>query len=128
MWQNYNPNPRGKRVGDCAVRAIAKAFNQSWEMAFIELMVQGFGMADMPSSDAVWEEYLVYRGFERKYLPEYCNNGYTVYDFESDNPHGTFVLALGGHVVTVCDGDHYDIFDSGNGFPLYYYEKVSDKE
>lgn len=25
----YNPNPTGKRVGDCTVRAISKALGQS---------------------------------------------------------------------------------------------------
>ena len=32
-WIEYNPNPRRNRVGDCAIRAIAKATDQDWEMA-----------------------------------------------------------------------------------------------
>jgi hypothetical protein len=24
-WEYYNPNPAGKRVGDCVIRAICKA-------------------------------------------------------------------------------------------------------
>ena len=27
-WIEYNPNPRRNRVGDCAIRAIAKAIPQ----------------------------------------------------------------------------------------------------
>lgn len=28
---NFNPNPDRKLVGDCVIRAISKAMNQSWE-------------------------------------------------------------------------------------------------
>lgn len=31
MWKPYNPNPVGRSVGDCAVRAIAKALDVTWE-------------------------------------------------------------------------------------------------
>ena len=27
MWIEYNPNPTGKQVGDCSIRAIAKALD-----------------------------------------------------------------------------------------------------
>lgn len=27
MWVKYNPNPAGRQVGDCAVRALTKALN-----------------------------------------------------------------------------------------------------
>ena len=27
-WEYYNPNPAGKRVGDCVIRAICKATGQ----------------------------------------------------------------------------------------------------
>lgn len=34
----YNPNPRGKRVGDCVIRAISKNLEQPWIATFITLM------------------------------------------------------------------------------------------
>lgn len=33
MFVFFNPNPGAKRVGDCAVRAIAKAMGTDWEKA-----------------------------------------------------------------------------------------------
>ena len=30
-WVWYNPSPTGRNVGDCAVRAIAKALDIDWE-------------------------------------------------------------------------------------------------
>ena len=31
MWVKYNPNPAGRQVGDCAVRALTKALNIDWD-------------------------------------------------------------------------------------------------
>ena len=39
MYSYFNPNPiKNKRVGDCVIRAISKALNQSWEETYIELV------------------------------------------------------------------------------------------
>ncbi len=46
MWIEYLNNPFGLRVGDCVIRAISKALNQSWEKTYIDLCVQGFMMED----------------------------------------------------------------------------------
>ena len=48
MWIEYNPNPAGRRVGDCSVRAISKALGLDWEEAFSLITAAGFAMADMP--------------------------------------------------------------------------------
>lgn len=47
MFKDYNPNPAGRKVGDCAVRAIAKALDTDWEYAYVLLTSNGFTMGDM---------------------------------------------------------------------------------
>ena len=121
MWIEFNPNPKGIRVGDCAVRAICKAIGERWETAFARIALEGFIMGDMPSSDAVWGNVLRRNGFERKTIPNTCPDCYTAEDFCRDNPRGTYVLAFGGHVATVVDGDLYDSWDSRNEIPIYFY-------
>lgn len=123
IWHSYNPNPQGRRVGDCAVRAVAKATGQSWDAAFAELAAQAQAMADMPSSDAVWGAFLKRRGFTKHLLPESCPECYTAADFARDHRRGVYVLAFGGHVATVKDGVLYDSWDSSNEIPVYYWEK-----
>lgn len=71
-------------------------------------------MFDMPSSNAVWGEYLHSKGFVNYQLP---TNYATVQDFCRENQNGTFILATGSHVVTVIDGDYYDAWDSGREVP-----------
>ena len=59
----YNPNPVGRRVGDCAVRAVSKALDIDWEQAFLLLSSAAYRMGDMPSSDSVWGAVLRPHGF-----------------------------------------------------------------
>lgn len=123
MWIHYNPNPAGRNVGDCSVRAIAKALNTDWETAYLLISRNGFKMGDMPSSDSVWGALLRQRGFYRKTIPNTCPDCYTAEDFCIDNPRGTYVLGFGGHVATVVDGDLYDSWDSSREIPVYVWSK-----
>lgn len=119
----YNPNPSGRNVGDCSVRAIAKALKLDWETAYISMVVNGYRMGDMPSSDNVWGTVLKQHGFSRFAIPNTCPNCYTAEEFCNDHPTGTFVLGFGGHVATVHDGDIYDIWDSSHEVPQFYYSE-----
>lgn len=125
-WKLYNPNPiRGSNVGDCTVRAISKALDQDWETTYAGLSFMGFSLADMPSANRVWNEYLKRKGFKRYVISNECPLDYAVNDFARDNPIGTYVLALDGHVVTVSDGYYWDSWNSGNEIPIYYWKKDS---
>lgn len=63
MFVFFNPNPGAKRVGDCAVRAIAKAMGTDWEKTYLALCVEGLRAHDMPSGNSVWGSYLKANGF-----------------------------------------------------------------
>lgn len=78
----FNPNPAGKVVGDCVIRAIAKATGDSWGKVYMDLAATGHELSDMPSSNAVWGAYLRRRGFARSALPDY--DGYTVRQFAAE--------------------------------------------
>lgn len=120
----YNPNPAGRIVGDCSVRAISKALRVDWETAYIAIVMNGYEMGDMPSSDGVWGSVLRQNGFYRSAIPNTCPDCYTAEDFCKDHPIGTYVLGFGGHVATVHDGDLYDTWDSSQLIPqFYWYEK-----
>lgn len=122
----YNPNPVHKHVGDCAVRAISKALGQDWETTYVGIALEGFLLCDLPSANHVWGAYLKRRGFTRNVIPDSCPECYTVADFAADHPHGTYILAISGHVVCVCYGDWYDTWDSGEEVPLFYWERKDD--
>lgn len=123
MWKYYQPNPCGRIVGDCAVRAISAALGLSWEESFDIICKFARDMCDMPSSDSVWGAVLRSHGFYRKAIPNRCPDCYTADDFCFDNPKGIFVLGFGGHVATVIDGWIYDSWDSEREIPIYVWYK-----
>ena len=123
MWKFCNVNPKANLVGDCVVRAVSLATEQTWDGAYIAIVTVGYDMKDMPSSNAVWGSYLRQRGFRRYVIPNECPDCYTIEDFCEEHPKGTFVLATGTHAVTVIDGDYYDTWDSGREIPIYYFKK-----
>ena len=71
-YVEFQNNPVGRRVGDCAVRAVSKALNMGWEAAYIALVINGLQMGDMPSSNSVIGSVLRQHGFRRKNLPDEC--------------------------------------------------------
>lgn len=123
MFTEWNPNPVGRRVGDCSVRAIAKALDVDWETAYAMIASNGFAMGDMPSSNSVWGAVLRQNGFKKQAIPNSCPDCYTFADFARDNPRGTFVLGTGSHVATVVDGNLYDSWNSSDEIPVFVWYK-----
>lgn len=125
MFEYCNLNPRGLRVGDCVVRAISKALDQSWETTYMELSLQGFLMGDLLAANSVWGEYLKSKGFARAMIPNECPECYCIDDFAAENPVGAFIVGTGTHATAVVNGIIYDIWDCGGETPLYYYERMT---
>lgn len=126
FWIEWNPNPTGRRVGDCAVRAVAAALNIDWEAAFGLLAVNAYQMGDLPNADAVWGSVLRQHGFYREAIPDECPDCYTAEDFAHDHQHGVYVLGFGGHVACVRDGFIYDAWDSSKEIPQFVWYRKED--
>lgn len=123
MWNTFhyhNENRDGKNVGDCTVRSISVALDQSWDTTYWGLCMEGWLSADMPSGNNVWGRYLQKKGWHR-YLPEY--DDITVQEFAHEHPYGTYLLALDSHIVCVVDGTIVDTWNSGKKIVLYYWQK-----
>ena len=123
MYRELNVNPKMYHIDDCVIRAIALVTGHSWDYIYVSLLIHGFDLKGMPSTNFVWDDYLRDIGFERRVIPNTCPRCYTVKDFCNDNQLGSYILATGSHVVAVIDGNYYDTWDSGNEIPIYYYAK-----
>lgn len=123
MYSYYNCNPLKNRVGDCVIRAISKALNQSWTQTYVDLSLQGYLMGDLLSSNAVWNAYLKGKGFTKDIVSDDCPDCYTINDFCEEYPQGTYVIGTGTHAICVIDGVLYDSWDSSDETPIYYYKK-----
>lgn len=128
MYKHYNPNPAGRLVDDCSVRALAKALDVDWETAFLMTAVNAYMMCDIQSANTVWGSVLRLHGFTREVIPTNCSDCYSAEDFCIDNPKGVYVLGFGTHVATVVDGDLYDAWDSSKLSPQYFWYKQEEKK
>lgn len=126
MWKQVNPNPNGKSVGDCTVRAISLATGNGWMETYLDLCLFGLLMADMPSANAITTAYLKKNGFRRRTIPDDCPDCYTIANFCKDHQQGTYIIGTGSHLTAVIDGDLWDSWNSENETPVYYFEKMED--
>ena len=121
MFVRCNPNPVGRETGDCVVRAVAIATDQSWREAYWELCRLGGIHGDLPNSNMIWGMYLKEIGGKQFLLPESCPDCITVRAFCERYPVGVYVIGTGDHAVACIDGDWYDIYDSGGMTPTYFW-------
>lgn len=118
-FSHYNPNPCGRTVGDCSVRAISKALNMDWGEAFSLLSSFAYSMCDMPNADSVWGAVLRSYGFERINF----NDDVTLSDIAENNQNCICVISFGGHVATMVNGVLYDAWNSSHETPIYMWIK-----
>lgn len=118
MYRKFNPNPCGKKTGDCVIRGISIFLDKKWDEVYTELGLVGLKMCDMPNSNSVWHRYLLDEGCKCKMIEPI-----TVKQFCETHPSGKYLLATGTHVIAVIDGDYYDAWNSGSENIFYYYTK-----
>lgn len=109
-YRAYNPNPDGKHVGDCTVRAISAATGKSWEEVYTGLAVEGFALHDMPSANRVWGSYLRRHGWHRQAqlingVQQGMSNGFMTAEISRANQQAAFMqqlFAMQQQVATCC--------------------------
>lgn len=122
MYEFVNLNPCKKKLGDCVVRAISLALNQSWYRTAIDLCIEGLIQCDIQNSNAVWNAYLLSKGFKRYPVSDTT----TFSEFAITHPDGLYIVATGSHVAVIRDGILLDNWDSSDEVIAYYYTKEKD--
>lgn len=102
---------------------MCAALGVNWYESYDLLCEEGRELADLPSADATWGRVLLDNGFTRRAVPATVPHGYSAGDFAYDHDRGIYVLAFGGHVATVRDGEIWDSWDSSREVPVYYYKR-----
>lgn len=112
----YNANPAGKlSAGDCVIRAIAKATNESWDKVFLGLCAVGLELKDVASSKPVYTRYLQNLGYHMQRQPrKYDNTKYTTEEFAQRFNSGTYIVSLANHLSVIINGKIYDTWDCSN--------------
>ena len=122
MWIRCNPNPLGKQTGDCVIRAISIALNQSWRKTYRDLCKLGEIHGDLPNANWICGMYLREKGATQFLLPENCPECITVQAFCERYPEGVYVIGTGGHCVACIYGDWYDSWNSATAVPTVFWK------
>lgn len=126
MFSELNTNPQKRETGDCVVRSISVVTDKDWDDVYLDLLLKGFQMKEMPSQNNVWGAYLHDLGFTRHIIPDTCPECYTINDFAKDHPQGRYVVGTGTHATAIIDGIIYDTWNCGEEIPMYYFTKEAD--
>lgn len=132
-YKYINVNPKNKIGGDCVVRAIANATNQSWVQTIRELTELGIKLGFVPIDKRVYEKYLLSKGFKQENEPRDVNNRkISVREFMRNeqiyegNQKTIIVMNVGSHHVScIKNGKVNDIWDcSRDTMHKYWWRKA----
>lgn len=128
-FEKLNLNPKGIKAGDCVIRAIALATDQTWDKVYTDLCEMGLKMKRMPNDKQIYEKYLEQLGWTKHKQPRaynyeqgYCSgmSKYTVneliYKLDGDKligggcPH--IIVSVANHLTCLEDNHGYQIMDT----------------
>lgn len=130
----YNANPKSKFGGDCVIRAISTALNQSWEDTVREMTEVGITIGYVVNDTHTIEAYLKQKGWIKQKQPKRANGTkYTGSEFckmqKSKGNTQTFIANIGsGHIVAIVNNKVYDIWNSSHRCLGNYWVKGGDKQ
>ena len=110
----YNANPKGRKVGDCVVRAISTALGQTWERTMQEMTDLGIKDGRPYNEPKNIEKYLAARGWTKQKEPRtYANKKMPMCDFLNNaGSKGVIIASVGSHHLTlIVNGVNWDIWN-----------------
>lgn len=116
-WHEYNPNPKGKNIGDCTLRAYCAAFDISWEEAFdvaSEIAKENGSLIQYVAEKVLVDHFgcTLDDKYNKKVVKQ--KDRITVAEFATTHPYGIYILHMRNHLVTLRNGEYWDSWDSGD--------------
>lgn len=118
-YRYVNLNPKGKYCGDCVIRAIANACNQTWETTIREMTELGIKKGLVLNDRKLYPLYLKQKGFRQMEEPRKVDNTrYSVKEWLCTSDyhlwHNYSIVANVGshHVLCIKDFKVEDIWNS----------------
>jgi len=126
-FKYFQPNEKDEKgeYGDCAIRAICKAENLSWQNAY-ELMYNLSKEIQCPMNIKPGFEYIVkYLGYSYGKFKKLKKGEHrkSVKEFAKTHQHGIYICNTACHYVTIYNGHYYDSWDSGDKYLYSYWYK-----
>lgn len=110
----YNANPKGWKVGDCVIRAVAVGTLGSWDTVFDRLSDIGKKKCRMPNDPLVYGKYLKDLGFiEEKQLKYASGRRYLIEDVVDEHPFDILLIHCAHHLTVAIRGHLIDTWNCG---------------
>lgn len=110
----YNANPKGIRAGDCAIRALSLALNQTWEDTLQGLTDVALKCKRSPTEIVTIAKYLNQKGWRKESQPKHLDGTkYTGKQFiDARLKPAVIICNIGPQHISVIYGDRfYDTWD-----------------
>lgn len=128
IFKYYNANPKNKIGGDCVVRAISTALDQSWEQTVRELTEVGIKIGYVLNDKHTYDKYLKEKGWIKCKQPKTSDNmKISGVDFcnKIALKNEKYIAHIGSHhIVAIIDKKINDIWDSSDGKIGNYWVKA----
>ncbi len=126
-FKKYNINPKGKKTGDCAIRAVAAATGLGWDAAYKGLSEAGFALKTAMNDAEAIEFFLVnVLGWHVGTIPRGTKKP-RVDQFAEEHPDWYAVLRVSHHITCSGQGNYIDIWDCGDSHVYKYWYIERDK-
>lgn len=110
-YEFLNINPLGEIEEDCVCRAISLALQEDYYVIQNKLNLVG-NLFDCTSLCVCCYKFLLDNVYNLDRIEEY--QGYTIEEFAKNNPLGTFIIRIEGHLTCLIDNTCYDLWDCRN--------------
>ena len=112
-FRYWNENPMGAEVSDCVTRAIKLASGLPYSTIRKKLFhTKELLDCESPYCSSCYG-FLVQEVLGG--VPKNCD-GMTVGEFADNNPNGTYLIRIEGHLLAIKDNCVYDLWDNRNRF------------
>ena len=124
-WEEFNPNPLGKKVDDCSIRSYCAAKGIEWDTAFDYACEIAEQEKDIINSGKVCHRVVTEKlgmNLNKESKKVKPKDRMTVMEFACLHNSGTFILDCPKHFVAVVNGRYCDTFNSGKMKVKAFYE------
>lgn len=118
----HNENPKGRRTGDCVIRAIARATGDSWEDTLMGLTIVGCEIKSEPAYKDCFDAYLQRKGWIKGKQPRKPDGTkYTVGEWCREKRPKRMIVNVSNHLTCIIDGKCNDIWNCTGKTVLNYW-------
>lgn len=111
-FEKKNVNPKGRKAGDCVIRALSTSSGMRWQSVYEQLGELGLRLCRMPNEKQTYEKWLNIMQYTKHKQPRREDGTkYTVQELIDELWVRDAVITVANHMTVVEDGVLIDTWD-----------------